>query len=314
MAGTAGCESPPRHAGPWRAVVLEPDDPSPPADYREGLIEGLGHGASADAGQLTLRTSRGPARSLPAQATTEQAAGADLALTVTTAALAAGAQAAPAVIFTDVADPAAAGVREPGFLARWLPSLFGTKGVAIAGAYAVTDFGRLLEITASVMPMPGLGAVFAAADADSVAYRDQLRAFASRTVLSQPLDPAHPDAAVRALCEQKVGALVLLGDRSTDAVLAELIAAARTWRMVVLGTRAPHAAAGAVITLARDERAAGIAAGRRAAAFMRGERPQLEPFERITQQRLILNAQTAEQAGVGLPLAIIERADEVLGD
>ena len=108
LAGTAGCESPPEHTGPWRVVVLEPDDPPPPSDYREGLLEGLSHGTQADATQLTLRTSRAPARALPALATREQAAGADLALTVTTAALAAGAQAAPAVIFTDVADPAAA--------------------------------------------------------------------------------------------------------------------------------------------------------------------------------------------------------------
>ena len=314
LAGTAGCESSPEHTGPWRVVVLEPDDPPPPSDYREGLLEGLGHGTQADASQLSLRTSRAPARALAALATTEQAVGADVALTVTTAALAACAQVAPAVIFTDVADPAAAGAREPAFLARWLPWLYGPKGAALTGAYAVTDFGELLEVTASVMPMPGLGAVFAAADADSVAYRDQLRALANRTVLSQPLDPAHPDAAVRALCDQKVGALVLLGDRSTDAVVADLIVAARACRMLVLGTRTPHAAAGAVITLARGERAAGIAAGRRAAAFMRGERPQLEPFERITQRRLILNAQAAEQAGVGLPLATIERADEVLGD
>ena len=127
LAGTAGCESPPEHTGPWRVVVLEPDDPPPPSDYREGLLEGLAHGTQADATQLTLRTSRAPARALAALATTEQAAGADLALTITTAALAAGAQAAPAVIFTDVADPAAGGAREPAFLARWLPSLFGPK-------------------------------------------------------------------------------------------------------------------------------------------------------------------------------------------
>ena len=127
LAGT-GCESPPEHTGPWRVVILEPDDPPPPSDYREGLVEGLSHGTQADATQLSLRTSRAPARALPALATREQAAGADVALTVTTAALAAGAQVAPAVIFTDVADPATGGARDPAFLARWLPSLSGPRG------------------------------------------------------------------------------------------------------------------------------------------------------------------------------------------
>jgi len=119
---------------------------------------------------------------------------------------------------------------------------------------------------------------------------------------------------VKALCDVNVRTLVLLGDRSTDAVLADLVAAARGCGMVVLGTRQAHADAGAVLTLARDERAGASAAGRRAAQFMRGERPQLEPFERVTRTRIVLNAQAAEQAAVGLPLGLLEQADDVIGD
>ncbi len=294
--------------------MLEPDDPPPPSDYRDGLLAGLGQGGVADAASLAWRTSHAPGRMLAERAVQELAAGADLVLTVTTSGLAAALPVAPAVVFTDVADPAGAGVREPAFLARWLPRLFGPTGPPVTGAYAVTDFGALLAEAQQITPSQPLGAVFVASDADSVAYRDQLRALTARTVLSQPLDPAHPDAAVRALCDQKVGTLVLLGDRSTDAVLADIVTAARACRMVILGTRRPHADAGAVLTLARDERAAGSAAGRRAAAVMRGERPELQGFERVTRARLFLNAQAAEQAGVGLPLALVGRADEVLGD
>ena len=294
--------------------MLEPDDPPPPPESREGLLEGLKQGGIDGKAQLELRLASAPAASLAELAKQQVTAGTDVALSVTTAGLAALLPAAPAVIFTDVADPAAGGARSPALLARWLPALFGPKGPPVTGAYTVNDFGRLLELAAPVTPVQNLGAVFAPHDADSVAYRDQLRAFAGRTVLSEPLDAAKPAAAVQALCEQQARTLVLLGDRSTDAVMKDLIDAARSCRMVVLGTRPAHATAGAVVTLARDQRAGATAAGRRAAAFMHGERPQLEPFERVTTATVLLNAEAAEQVGVGLPLDLIAKADDVIGE
>lgn len=309
-----GCERAPVHGGPWRVLVLEPDDPAPPAAVGEGLVEGLQQGVAADAAPPQLRTVRAPTAALAERARQEVDAGADLVLTATTAALAAALPSAPAVVFTDVADPAAAGVRSPALLARWLPALFARQGPPVIGAWAVTDFGALLQLADPILPPRELGTVFAAGDADSAAYRDQLRAFAHRAVRSEPLAADAPERAVKALCDVEVRTLVLLGDRSTDAVLDRLIAAARACGMVSLGTRRAHADAGAVLTLARDQRAGASAAGRRAARFLRGERPQLEPFERVAAAAVIVNAQAAEQAGVGLPLGLLEQADDVIGD
>ena len=310
-----GCDRAPVRTAPWRVVLLEPSDPPPPPAYREGLLEGLGEAATGEPPQFGWQTVRAPAESLAALAAQAAAEGADLMLAVSSAGLAAAVSAGPAVVFTDVADPGRSGVRAPSFLATWLPALFGSPGPAVTGAFGVSDFGALLEAAAPVMPVDGgLGTVFVAGDVDSVAYRDQLRALADRSVTSVPLDPAAPAAAVRALCEQQVRTLVLLGDRSTDAVVADILGAARACRMVVLGTRRAHAEAGAVLTLARDERAAAVAAGRRAAALMRGGRPQDGPFERVAATQLVLNAQAAEIAAVGLPLSLLAEADDVIGD
>ena len=330
LLGVAACDRPPPHTGPWRVVVLEPDDPPPSEDVRAGLIAGLEESGATKSGDVAVRAIRAPAAALGERLTQEVAAGTDLVLAVTSAALSAalsgraptsvpaGEAAAPAavfaVVFTDVADPAAAGVRAPALLARWLPALFAPKGPPVTGAFTVTDFGALLELAEPVTKGRGLGTVFAPLDADSVAYRDQLRAFAAQTLTSEPLAPGEAAKAVQALCNRQVRALVLLGDRTTDAALADIVSAARACRMVVLGTRAAHAEAGAVLTLARDERAGAAAAGRRAAALMRGERPELERFERIASHRVVLNARAAEQAGVGLPLTLVAEADDVTGD
>lgn len=306
-----GCRRQPAHSGPWRVLVLEPLDPPPAAEVRAAMINAMMRGA--DGMTVEVRAVRGATPDLPAKLGVALAAGADLVLTVTAAALAAARPAAPALVFTDLADPEVAGVRGPARLARWLPFLFAPGGPPVTGAYAVSDFGALLAAGEPLLPAPALGTVFAAGDADSVAYRDQLRAFSDRTLQSEPLTKGAAEA-VQPLCTGQVGALVLLGDRTTDAVRDELIAAARACRLVVLGTRAEHAAAGAVLTLARDERGAATVAGQRAAALMRGERPQLEQFDRLARARLIVNAQAAEQSGVGLPLTLLEQADEVIGD
>lgn len=309
----AGCQSPDRQ-GPWRVAVLEPDDPPPSPELRQGLLEGLADGGITGADQAGWLAIRAPAGSLVEQARRQASAGTDLALGITTAGLAAAGQVAPAVAFTGVADPAAANVSDPPRLARWLPWLFAPSGPPTTGAFAVTDFGALLDNAAAIMPEGAVGAVVAEGDADSAAFRDQLRAFAGRAVVSAPLIGGNADAAVAALCEQAVGTLVLLGDRTTDAVAPAVAAAARRCAMVVLGTRRAHADAGAVLALSRDERGAARAAGRRAAALLRGGRPHLERFERHGAASLVLNVRAAEQTGIGLPLPVIERADEVIGD
>jgi ABC-type uncharacterized transport system substrate-binding protein len=313
LCSAGGCERP-ANRGPWRVAVLEPDDPPPAAELREGLLEGLTEGGVTDGAQQGWQTIRGPAATLTARAREQLTAGTDLALAVTTAGLAAAEQVAPAVAFTGVADPAGAGVHDPPFLARWIPWLFGPKGPPTTGAFALTDFAALLDVAAPILPDRDVGAVFAAGDADSVAYRDQLRAFARRNVVSAPLTGADAAAAVASLCDQEVGTVVLLGDRTTDAVAAAIVGAARACAMVVLGTSRAHVEAGAVLTLPRDGRGAARAAGRRAAELLRGGRPHLESFERRSAAPLVLNARAADLAGIGLPLTLIERADEVVGD
>lgn len=310
-AAVAGCDRRPVHDGPWRVVLLEPLDPPPAVAVRAAMVDAFMRGVEGT--PIEVRAVRGSAPALSDRLRIEIEAGTDLVLTLTAAALSTARATAPAVVFTDVADPQVAGVRDPARLARWLPMLFAPGGPPITGAYAVSDFGALLEAAEPLLAAPGIGTVFAAGDADSVAYRDQLRAFSTRTVQSEPLG-AGAAAAVQPLCTGQVGALVLLGDRTTDAVAGELITAARACRLLVLGTRAEHAAAGAVLTLARDEQGAAIAAGRRAAALIHGERPELQQFDRVTGARLIVNAQAAEQTGVGLPLTLLERADDVVGD
>ena len=126
-----------------------------------------------------------------------------------------------------------------------------------------------------------------------------------------------PDAAldaVRQLCGRGVGAIVALGDPATDAVFAALLAGARSCGVPVLGTRRAHALGGALLTQARDVRGAGRAAGRRAAQALRGEDIGGLGFSEHAGDVLIVNADAAERDGVGLPLALIERADEVIGD
>jgi ABC-type uncharacterized transport system substrate-binding protein len=69
-----------------------------------------------------------------------------------------------------------------------------------------------------------------------------------------------------------------------------------------------------VLTLARDPAEAAREAGRMVAKLARGAALRDVPIVEMTQTTLILNVAAAERADIGLPLSLVQRADEVLED
>jgi ABC-type uncharacterized transport system substrate-binding protein len=307
LAACGGGGSAPTHAGPARIAIGPPATPG-----ADPALEGLRAGVT-DAG---LREG-----SDFVWVDAHPNAAPDLWLTASPTALSAALNAAgnAPVVFTDVAAPRAAGAQPPTLLRRWVPWLLRNPGRSVTGVAATSDFRALLDAAAPMLGARAAGVAFVPADADSSAWQARLQIAsdpAGRELLSEPFSsPAAARTAVGRLCERGAGGLVLLGDRASEAAASDLIAAAQNCGMVVLGTRRAHAPAGAVVTLARDVPGAGREAGLRAAAALRGDDVGRLGFsETAGAQVWIVNSVAAERAGIGLPLSLIERADEVLGD
>lgn len=315
-AGT-GCrrDAPVPAPGPWRVTILAPADPAPPGDLGAAVQAGA---RAAGLNEAVWGAVEGPAAGLLGQLGPTPAAGTEVVVAISAAALSAAIASGRPTVFTGVADPAAAGATTPGWLSRWLPSLFPPSGPPVTGVSAQAEFDRLLELAGPLLPRARVGALQAPADADSLVLAEQLRAAAGRNgqeaVFESIAAPADAAAAIDRLCGARLGAVVALGDRSTDAALGAIADGARTCGVPLLGTRRSHAAAGALVTLARDERGAARDAGRRLAGMLRDAAASPPPCSSTTAARLTVNAAAAELLGIGLPLGLVEAADELLGE
>jgi putative ABC transport system substrate-binding protein len=315
--GTFGCrgDAPPPPSGPWRVTVLEPVDPAPPFDLAGAVRAGAHTAGLADETWTVLSR---PAAGLADQIGATPSSGVDAVVAISAAGLTAALASGRPTVFTGVVDPAAAGARAAGRLTRWLPWLFPPSAAPVTGVTAATDFETMLELAAPLLTRARVGAVEASSDADSVALAARLHGAAGRAGIEAVFEtaraPSDAAAAVARLCGARIGALVALGDRTTDAALGALADGARVCGVPLLGTRRPHAAAGALLTLARDERGAAREAGRRLVQLLRDPRRLPPPFAERAGARLVLNAAAAEQLAVGLPLGLVERADEMLGE
>ncbi|MDX2170888.1 MAG: hypothetical protein SF182_27720, partial [Deltaproteobacteria bacterium] len=256
LTACTGGDAAPRHSGPARLAIAPLPASSQPDDALDGLRAGVA-AAGLREGQDYVWVD--PSRDTPP----------DVWLAASPTALSAALRASggASVVFTDVAAPGAAGARAPTLLRRWAPWLLREPGTPVTGVSATTDFRALLGAAAPLLGTRPAGVVFVPGDADSSAWQERLQVAsdpAGRALLSEPFsDASAAAAAVGRLCERGAGGLVLLGDRASDAALPALFAAAQACGMPVFGTRRAHADAGAVVTLARDVRGAGHAAGLR---------------------------------------------------
>ena len=310
-------------ARPWHIAVLELDGGVDAQDAVQGVGDGLRDSGLREGKDytLTVHSAQGDATALPELARNAVHGGANALVTVGTPALAAALAAAPQtpVIFTGVADPGLAGVRGRSVWQRWVPWLVRDDRPPVTGVYAANSFAELLRTGSGVVDDDaGLGAVVASSDRDAVGYRDALRDAAASTahqVHFEPMaGPGEMGVAAARLCREGVKVFVALGDPVSDAAFDVLVQAASTCGVPVFGSHEEQAAAGAVLTVARDIRGAGRQAGLVAARVANGEDPRRIDFIEVARPRVIVNAAAAERADVGIPLSLLQGADDVIGD
>jgi len=323
VTGLSACpraaEGPPPR--PWKVTLLKLDDGAETQAVVDSFVDEL-RKSSAQPDMdytVTVQSAHGSAVDLPGLAAAAVRDGAHTLVAIGTPALQAARAAAQTtpVVFTDVANPALAGVEPRGIWRRWLPFLFAPERPPVTGAYAAEDFTPLLDAS-SGMVNGRLGAVVVGADRDALGYRDALRQAADWSSRSVDFEMAGGAAdvgpAAARLCGRGAVALVALGDRASTAAFEALMQGARACGIPVFGTLRAHAEGGATVTFARDANGAAREAGRMVARLARGERPDDIAVAALARTSLIVNAGAAEEANVGIPFALIQKADQVLGD
>jgi len=120
------------------------------------------------------------------------------------------------------------------------------------------------------------------------------------------------DGAFKKLIEMGAGALVISGEALFTGHSERLAALALNYRMPAFYKGRDFAAAGGLVAYGSDIADTYRLAGNYIGRVLKGDKPADLPVQRATKIELIINLKTAKALGIGIPLPVSGRADEVI--
>ncbi len=297
----------------WRIRVLEYVNLTDVEDAEKGVLDAIRESGLVDGRDYETRVmnAQGDMATLNGLVDAAAADRADLIVTLSTPTLQTAMRrgAAQPIVFTFVADPIAAGVGKSDI--DHLPY--------ITGSYATGDVEGMVALIGKLLPKARrIGAMYCPAEINSVRNHELLVAAAKKAgleVVSMGVStPSEVADTALALCGKQIDVFCLPTANMTAASFPSIAQATNRARIPAFAFLSGLADQGATAVVARDYYDMGHDAGKLAVRVMRGEKPAVIPFQRVTTSRLLLNRDAAKLCGVKLPDDVVEKADRVIGN
>jgi ABC-type uncharacterized transport system substrate-binding protein len=310
--GKNTAEAPSALTKKWRVDLVEYNNVSDVEEAEHGVLSGLREAGLVEERdyEITIRNAQGEMGTVNSLIDASISAGADMLITLSTPTLQVALQRARhlPIIFTYVASGVAAGAGRTD--EDHLPN--------VTGVYLGAAYGEILALIRESFPsIRTMGTLFVPSESNSVLHKDILMEEARKMGIKLVTVAANtsgevPDAAL-SLCSRRIDALCQIPGNLTAASFPSLAQAAKRAKLPIFAFQSSQARAGALVVLARDYSDGGREAGLMAARVMRGEKPASIPFQRVQKTKLIVNLETARSYGLQLPPALVQRADELIG-
>jgi ABC-type uncharacterized transport system substrate-binding protein len=296
----------------WNVNLVEYNNVSDVEEAEHGVLTGLREAGLVEGRdyEITIRNAQGEMGTVNSLIDASITAGADMLITLSTPTLQVALQRARTlpIVFTYVASGVAAGAGRTD--EDHLPN--------VTGVYLGAAYGELLTLIRQNFPsIRTMGTLFVPSESNSVLHKDILTEEARKVGINIVTVAANtsgevPDAAL-SLCSQPIDALCQIPGNLTAASFPSIIQAAKRTKLPIFAFQSSQARSGALLVLARDYGDGGREAGLMAARIMRGENPASIPFERVKRTKLIVNLEAARAHKLTLRPALIQQADEVIG-
>jgi putative tryptophan/tyrosine transport system substrate-binding protein len=124
--------------------------------------------------------------------------------------------------------------------------------------------------------------------------------------------PSDIDHAFALVGQERLGAVLIGTDTFFQMQRDQIVTLATRSEIPVSYPRSDYVAAGGLISYGTDFFDAYHRIGVYVGRILRGENPKNLPVQQPTKFKLVVNLKTAKQIGVGMPLQLINRADEVI--
>jgi len=184
----------------------------------------------------------------------------------------------------------------------------------VAGVYDRSPFEGMMKILRECLPKArSIGTLFAPAESNSVAFRDDLDKAARAAglqLIAMPSSSATEAAdAATALTGRGIDAICQINDNLHGAAFPTIVAAARRAKLPVFSFSTGQIAQGAAVVLSNDHFDGGRESALIAARVMRGENPSSFPYRGISKTRLLINREAASLARLSIPDSVARRAE-----
>lgn len=295
----------------WKLRLLEYINSPDVEEAEQGLRDGLKTAGLVERRDYELKTAnaQGDMTALHGMVDAALADQADLLLTISTQALQSAIQRARGrpVVFTMVANPFAAGVATTD--ADHLPN--------VTGAYGSNDVDAMMPIIKQLMPdARRVGALFAPTEVNSV-YSHELLVKAAKSANYELISlgvnsPSEAPDVTQSLCGQQIDLICLPNSNLAGSSFPTIVQSTKKARVPVFGFLGSMASQGAVVVLTRNYHDMGHDSGQIAARVMRGEKPAAIPLHQSRKNKLLVNREAAQAAGLALPESLLKSADRVI--
>ncbi|MCK9627063.1 MAG: ABC transporter substrate-binding protein [Bacteroidales bacterium] len=200
------------------------------------------------------------------------------------------------VVFSVVADPAAAGVCNS----------FTDHQDNITGISTMGDYEGMVRIINQILPgTKTIGTIFTPGEANSVKNMNALKKHSEQSgikLITTPVNSSSEIAdAALALAEAKPDIICQVVDNLTSSSISNIIKIADDNKIPLFGFVSDQSEKGAVIVVSRDYQQAGIDAVKLAKRYFDGEPIKNIPIEFVSKTNILINKDAAKVAGINIP-------------
>ncbi|MBN1142075.1 MAG: ABC transporter substrate-binding protein [Deltaproteobacteria bacterium] len=264
----------------------------------QGLLDGLARGGMKEGRDFNLRilNAQGDMSTLSDIMTSVKADRVDLLMVVATPTLQAALRQAGAdtrIVFTGVGDAvrAGAGTSETAHLPQ------------VTGITTRSPFDKMARLIRETLPgVKAVGTLFTPAEVNSEIYRElfekALQGYGIELVAVPVTSSSDLVQAAATLCRKEIQAVAQVSDNTTRPGFAQIAHQARSSNLPVYAFESSQMRHGAVLCLASDYYEAGVEAGEKALAVLRGADPGQIPFSNVRSQKLMVDVKRAQMYGL----------------
>ena len=277
-------------------------------ECRDGLLDGLKKGGLVEGRDFNVRVYNAQAdmSTLSSIMTAIKSRRPDLLMVISTPSLQAALRLAgkeTKIVFTGVGDGvrAGAGTSETDHLPN------------VTGITTRSPFRRMARTIHETLPgVKAVGTLFTPAEINSVLYKDwfakALKDYGIRLEAVPVTSSPETSQASDILCRKQIQAVAQIVDNTTRPGFAQIARRARNNGLPVYVFDSSQMKDGGVICLARDYYDAGLEGAEKALRVLSGENPGTIPFNNTQSEKVLLNADLAEQYKLTITPELKEKA------